>query len=51
MVVNVAGDVVPKVHFGGGGATVWVGITSQSKTDLVNVDGSIITAILTLRKS
>ncbi|KAI3370823.1 hypothetical protein L3Q82_007350 [Scortum barcoo] len=51
MVVSVAGEGEvsdtprstwsPGIRFGGGGATVWAGITSKLKTDLVLVDGSV----------
>uniref|UniRef100_A0A3P9HC53 Uncharacterized protein n=1 Tax=Oryzias latipes TaxID=8090 RepID=A0A3P9HC53_ORYLA len=34
-------NMVPTVGFDGGGATVWTGIPTQSKTHLVIVDGPI----------
>uniref|UniRef100_A0A8C5DXG0 Uncharacterized protein n=1 Tax=Gouania willdenowi TaxID=441366 RepID=A0A8C5DXG0_GOUWI len=34
-------NILSTVRCGGGGATVWAGITSQRKTDLVIVNGSV----------
>ena len=51
MAVNAAGgvevseippvNVVPRYRYGGGGVTVWAGMSTQRKTDLVIINGTV----------